>query len=92
MIKSNLKTVLKETFKAIEGKDESAKSAVSNAFKKLDKAVAKGIIHKNNAANKKSALQLAYNKIWLYFKKVFQGQNKIYLFVEYISKMWVILI
>lgn len=62
MVKSNLKTVLKETYGVIERKDESAKKVLSNAFKKLDKAVAKGIIHKNNAANKKSALQLAYNK------------------------------
>lgn len=63
MIKSNLKTVLKQTFLAIEKKEKAAQESVSLAFKKLDKAVAKGIIHKNKASNKKSSLQLAYNNM-----------------------------
>jgi small subunit ribosomal protein S20 len=33
------------------------------ATRKLDKAASKGVIHKNQAANKKSALTLAFNKI-----------------------------
>jgi small subunit ribosomal protein S20 len=33
------------------------------ATRKLDKAASKGVIHKNQAANKKSALTIAFNKI-----------------------------
>ena len=33
------------------------------ASKKLDKAVSKGVIHKNQAANKKSAMAVAVNKL-----------------------------
>ena len=62
-IKSNLKTVLKKAYKEIEEKSEGAKEALNVAVKKLDKAAAKGIIHKNKASNKKSNLQLLYNKI-----------------------------
>lgn len=61
MIKSNLKTVLKNAKVAIENKDSASKDALKLAVKKLDKAVAKGVIHKNKAANKKSKLQLAFN-------------------------------
>lgn len=63
MVKSNLKTVLKNAKNAIETKDEDAKKILQFAVKKLDKAVSKGVIHKNKAANKKSKLQLAYNKM-----------------------------
>lgn len=62
MIKSNLKTVLKGAKIAIDEKSENKDIAFRLAVKKLDKAVAKGIIHKNKAANKKSQLQLLYNK------------------------------
>ncbi len=65
-IKSNLKTVLKKAYKEIEEKSEGAKEALNVAVKKLDKAAAKGIIHKNKASNKKSNLQLLYNKIWIF--------------------------
>lgn len=62
MVKSNLKTVLKKTFSSIENKASEASQALQFAMKKLDKAAAKGIIHKNKAANKKSQLQRAFNK------------------------------
>ncbi len=62
-IKSNLKTVLKKAYKEIENKSEVAQEALNVAIKKLDKAAAKGVIHKNKASNKKSNLQLLYNKI-----------------------------
>ena len=61
-IKSNLKTVLKKAYKEIENKSEAAQEALNFAVKKLDKAAAKGIIHKNKAANRKSNMQLLYNK------------------------------
>ena len=46
MVKSNLKTVLKKTFSSIENKASEASQALQFAMKKLDKAAAKGIIHK----------------------------------------------
>lgn len=53
---SALKTAIKKANIAIEtdaaDKDELVKAAV----KKIDQAQAKGILHKNNAARKKSAL------------------------------------
>lgn len=56
MIKSNLKTVLKNAQVALEQGAENSAEAVNLAVKKLDQAVSKGIIHKNKAARKKSQL------------------------------------
>ena len=39
-----------------EGNKEAAAEEVNKAIKKLDRAAAKGIIHKNNAARRKSRL------------------------------------
>ena len=43
--------------------EENLKSALSNAYKLCDKAVSKGILHKNTAARKKSRLTIAVNKL-----------------------------
>ncbi|MFB7633081.1 30S ribosomal protein S20 [Streptomyces sp. NPDC056149] len=56
-VKSSLKTAIRRTREAIEAGDlEKATAAQALAAQKLDKAVSKGVLHKNNAANKKSAL------------------------------------
>lgn len=55
-IKSNLKTTLKKANLAIENQEENSVEAVRLATKKIDQAVAKGILHKNTAARKKSQL------------------------------------
>jgi small subunit ribosomal protein S20 len=56
-VKSELKTAIRRTREAVEAGDvEKANEAARNASKKLDKAVSRGVIHKNQAANKKSAL------------------------------------
>ena len=55
-IKSNLKTTLKKANLAIENQEEISVEAVRLATKKIDQAVAKGILHKNTAARKKSQL------------------------------------
>jgi small subunit ribosomal protein S20 len=56
-VKSELKTAMRRTREAIAAGDaEKAAEAVRLAGKKLDKAASKGVIHKNQAANKKSAL------------------------------------
>ena len=62
MIKSALKTAMKKYQAAIEAgnKDEAAKLYL-DAVKKIDHAAAKGIIHKNNAAHKKSRFTAMLN-------------------------------
>lgn len=64
MIKTALKTAIKkfETAAASKNKEE-AKAAYTQAVKKIDMAVTKGILHKNTAARKKSAITLKLNKI-----------------------------
>ena len=57
MIKSALKTALKNFDAALANGDAQAKAdAFKLAVKKIDQAAAKGILHKNNAAHKKSKL------------------------------------
>lgn len=55
--KSELKTLVRKTREAIASGDvDVANDALKAASKKLDKAVSKGVIHKNQAANRKSKL------------------------------------
>jgi small subunit ribosomal protein S20 len=56
-VKSELKTWIRKFQKAAEAGDAAvAKDALKTASTKLDKAVSKGVIHANQAANKKSAM------------------------------------
>ncbi|HEX5967464.1 MAG TPA: 30S ribosomal protein S20 [Intrasporangium sp.] len=56
-VKSELRTwVRKFREAAASGDKDAAADALKTASKKLDKAVSKGVIHKNQAANKKSAM------------------------------------
>jgi small subunit ribosomal protein S20 len=56
-VKSELKTYVRRTREAIAAGDkDAAAEALRTATRKLDKAAAKGVIHKNQAANRKSAL------------------------------------
>ena len=56
-VKSELRTHIRRVREAVAGGDRDAASvALATASKKLDKAVSKGVIHQNQAANKKSAL------------------------------------
>lgn len=62
--RSSLKTAMKAVDSAIAEKDAAkAKQACAYAYKKLDKAVAKGFVHKNNAARHKSQLSLKVNAL-----------------------------
>ena len=64
MAKSALKTTLKKFEAAVaEGNKEQADSAYTAAGKSIDQAVKKGIIHKNNAARKKSSITLKMNEL-----------------------------
>lgn len=56
-VKSELKTAIRATRAAITAGDkDKAVASLAVASKKLDKAVSKGVVHKNQAANKKSAI------------------------------------
>ncbi|PUB27185.1 SSU ribosomal protein S20P [Promicromonospora sp. AC04] len=56
-VKSELKTQVRKVREAVAAGDkETATVALATASRKLDKAVAKGVIHANQAANRKSAI------------------------------------
>ena len=56
-VKSELKTLVRKFREAAEAGDkDTAVEASRVAARKLDKAVSKGVIHKNQAANRKSGL------------------------------------
>ncbi len=62
--KSSMRSAIKDVETAIANKDlEAAKAAYNIASKKLDKAVTKGIEHKNYASRQKSRLALKINGI-----------------------------
>ncbi|WP_270404267.1 30S ribosomal protein S20 [Candidatus Collinsella stercoripullorum] len=61
-VRSELKTLIKHVRAAVEAGDKAAASAAATrACRALDKAVAKGVIHKNQAANRKSGVQHLVN-------------------------------
>jgi small subunit ribosomal protein S20 len=56
-VRSALKTAVRRFHEAVEaGEVDKAKELAVEAGKKLDKAASKGVIHKNQAANRKSAV------------------------------------
>ena len=62
--KSALKTDIKKFEAAVaEGNRSEADVAYKVAVKAVDRAAAKGLVHKNKAANKKSAMTLKLNKL-----------------------------
>ena len=57
MIKTQVKTAIKKVEALVnEGKIDEAKVALNDTFSIIDSACSKGILHKNNAANKKAKL------------------------------------
>ncbi len=64
MVKSQLKTVIKKFNAAVEAGDKAVATDLYRlACKKTDQAVASGILHKNNAAHKKSSFAKKYNTL-----------------------------
>lgn len=61
--KSALRTAVKTAESALHNNVDSAKDALLVATKKLDKAVTKGLIHKNTANRKKSRLAKKLNAL-----------------------------
>jgi len=56
-VKTELKSVIRKFREAAEAGDKDAALETSRvALRKLDKAASKGVIHKNQAANRKSAI------------------------------------
>jgi small subunit ribosomal protein S20 len=63
-VKSSLRTAVRSFREAAEAGDKAKAGELLEATnRKLDKAASKGVIHKNQAANKKSALTRAFNKL-----------------------------
>ncbi len=62
--KSSIKTAVKKVLELAQGEDKEAlNSALSKVYQLCDKALVKGILHKNTAARKKSRLTLAVKKL-----------------------------
>ncbi len=62
--KSAMKTALKKfEAAAVAGDRAAAEEAYKAAVKAVDQAALKGLLHKNNAARKKSSLTLKLNKL-----------------------------
>jgi small subunit ribosomal protein S20 len=63
-VKSSRHTAVRGFRAAVEAGDkEKAAELLASTAAKLDKAASKGVIHKNQAANRKSALAHAFNKL-----------------------------
>lgn len=63
-VRSELKTAIKAVRSAVEaGKLEDAQIAANKASRLLDKAASKGIVHKNQAAQRKSGVQKLVNTL-----------------------------
>lgn len=62
--RSATRTEIRKFREAVESGDKAAAEAqLRVASRKLDKAVTKGVFHRNNAANKKSRMAKALNKM-----------------------------
>lgn len=63
-VRSAVRTEVRKTRAAVDAGDKAAAEAQLRITSRiLDKAVSKGVFHRNNAANKKSALAKAVNSI-----------------------------
>ncbi len=63
-LRTACKTYVKKADRVIvEGDPQAALEAVKAAISKLDSTANKGVIHKNNAARRKSRLMARYNKL-----------------------------
>ena len=63
-VRSHVRTAVKKARQAVDGGDKQAVAeAVKSASRTLDKAVAKGVLHRNNAARRISRLAKAANKL-----------------------------
>src|SRR3954469_10364190 len=61
-IRTAIRTYIKTAAGLITKNDEGAPAALQRAIRSLDKAVSKGIVHRNNAARRKSRLMRKFNR------------------------------
>ena len=61
--KSSIKTAVKKALEAAKNSDATVNEKLSTVYKLYDKAVSKGILHRNTAARKKSRLTRNINKL-----------------------------
>ncbi len=63
-VRSSVRTAIRQFREAVaSGDKDAAATSLQSASRKLDKAAGKGVIHANQAANKKSAMASAVNKL-----------------------------
>ncbi|WP_326546104.1 30S ribosomal protein S20 [Mycolicibacterium sp. ND9-15] len=63
-VKSSLHTAVRGFRQAVEAGDkDKARELLTSTSRQLDKAASKGVIHRNQAANRKSALASSFNKL-----------------------------
>ena len=60
---SEVARVRNKAIRVEAGDKAAAQAAATTAYRKLDKAVAKGVIHKNQSANRKSGIQKLVNTL-----------------------------
>lgn len=64
MVRASVRTEVRKFRALLEAGDKTAaETQLRTVSRALDKAVTKGVFHRNNAANKKSALAQAFNKL-----------------------------
>jgi small subunit ribosomal protein S20 len=56
-IRTRARSSVRSARQAVEGGGASSEAAVKSAIEELDRAASKGVIHRNNAARRKSRLQ-----------------------------------
>jgi len=63
-VRSTIKTVSRKVLESVTaGNSDEAKALMVKASRTIDKAAAKGVVHKNSAARKKSRLALKLNAL-----------------------------
>lgn len=63
-VRTAVRTEIRKFRALVEAGDKAkAEEQLRTASRALDKSVSKGVFHRNNAANKKSAMALAFNKM-----------------------------
>jgi small subunit ribosomal protein S20 len=61
-VRSRVKTLIKKAERSVPANDAETVEALRQACSELDKAASKGVIHRNNAARRKSRLMAKFNK------------------------------
>ncbi len=62
-VKTRMKTAIRQFMQTLQDEElDEASRALRNAVSCIDRAVSKGVLHRNNAARKKSQLHTRYNE------------------------------